>query len=145
MPPFIAMGPMSYHGTPSPSPSLNPGHHGLNLQVAQSDLSNPAPSIVFKGKAGADWESAFSRWVHRHAYYPQAAADNGESGSVTVRIVVSRDGRVRSAKLLKSSGAPLLNMAWYGLLQHADLPPFPPGSSAKTETVTATMHFILIH
>lgn len=124
---------------------MNPGHPGLNLQVAQSDLSDTAPSIVFKGSAGADWENAFSNWVHRHAYYPQAAADNDESGSVTVRIVVTPDGHVRSAELLKSSGAPLLNMAWYGLLQHADLPPFPRGSPAKTETVTATMHFILIH
>jgi protein TonB len=145
-PPFRIMNGMSFgHSAAAPSPFHRiPGH--LAMQLSQSYLDHQSPAISFKGKAGPDWESAFNKWVNEHKYYPQAAADNNEQGKVTIAMVIMPDGRVLNLRLLRSSGAPLLDMAWLGLFQGGvHVPPFPPGSPAKQEHVIATMHFKLIH
>jgi protein TonB len=145
-PPYRIMPGMSFgHGAAAPSPFHRmPGH--LALQLSQSYLDHQSPAITFKGKAGPDWESAFNKWVNAHKYYPQAAADNQEQGKVTIAMTIMPDGSVRNLRLLSSSGAPLLDMAWLGLFQGGvHVPPFPPGSPAKQERVIATMHFKLIY
>ncbi len=145
-PPYRIMPGMSFgHREAAPSPFHRmPGH--LALQLSQSYLDHQSPAITFKGKAGPDWESAFNKWVNAHKYYPQAAADNQEQGKVTIAMTIMPDGSVRNLRLLRSSGAPLLDMAWLGLFQGGvHVPPFPPGSPAKQEQVIATMHFKLIY
>ena len=122
-----------------------PPSRGLNLSLSRSDLNPLGPSITFKGKVGQGWESAFSAWVERHKYYPRAAGEMGQQGDVTVHLVVGRNGHVRLLRLLKSSGAPLLDMAWFGLFRDARLPPFPPGTKASSISIDATMHFFIIH
>ncbi|MGC9270616.1 energy transducer TonB [Acidiphilium sp.] len=141
--PFMVMNGMSF-GT-RPTTVLNPAPGALNLAPPQSDDARNAPSIRFRGNAGPDWESAFNKWVNQHKYYPQAAADQGEQGSVTVSFTVLPNGKIIDLQLVKRSGAPLLDMAWYGLFRGVKVPPFPPGSTAKQERVIATIHYILIH
>ncbi|HEX7388523.1 MAG TPA: energy transducer TonB [Acidiphilium sp.] len=137
---FMVMNGMSFGKRQSTV--LNPRASGA-LNLSMSNLPR-APEITFKGNAGPDWESAFNKWVNEHKYYPEAAAENGQSGSVTVGFTVLPDGRVTDLKLLKRSGAPLLDMAWYGLFRGVHVPRFPPGSKAKSEHVIATIHYILI-
>lgn len=124
---------------------LNHAPGALNLAPPQSNLNRQAPDITFKGNAGPDWESAFNKWVNEHDYYPQSAADQGKQGSVTVSFTVLPDGKVTDLRLIRRSGSPLLDMAWYGLFQGVHVPKFPPGSKAKSEKVVATIHYILIH
>ena len=145
-PPYRIMNGMSFgHSAAAPSPFHRmPGH--LALQLSQSYLNHQSPDITFKGKAGPDWESAFDKWVNAHKYYPQSAADNDEQGKVTIAMTILPDGSVRDLRLIRSSGAPLLDMAWLGLFQGGiHVPPFPPGSPATRERVVATMRFVLIH
>ncbi len=141
--PYMRMDHFSYNSA-RPAPPLNPGHPGMNLQLSQSDLDQNGPEITFHGHVGADWEREFTDWVNAHKYYPQAAADQGQSGSVEVHLVVTRDGHVKVLQLESSSGKPLLDMAWFGLFRDADLPPFPPNTKAQDVTIDARMHFILI-
>lgn len=143
VPQYRVMNGMSFGKTPTTA--LDHRRTALNLAPAQSDFNKQAPDITFKGKAGPDWESAFNKWVNEHDYYPDSAARQGQQGKVTVRFTVLPDGTVKDLKLLRSSGAPLLDMAWYGLFNGAQLPKFPPHSKAKSETVVATIHFILVH
>ncbi|MCF3945578.1 energy transducer TonB [Acidiphilium iwatense] len=139
---FLVMNGMSFGRHPTTVLNHAPG--ALNLAPSQSDLLRRAPELTFKGNAGPDWESAFNKWVNEHKYYPKAAAENGEDGKVTISFTVLPDGKVIDLRLLRSSGAPLLDMAWYGLFRGVRVPRFPPGSTAKSERVIATMHFILI-
>lgn len=143
VPRFTMMNGMSFGNRPTTA--LDHRRTALNLAPAQSDLNNQAPDITFKGKAGPDWESAFNKWVNDHDYYPTSAAQQGQQGSVTVSFTVLPDGKVTDLHLVKSSGAPLLDMAWYGLFNGVHVPKFPPGSKAKSEHVVATIHFILVH
>jgi protein TonB len=140
---FMVMNGMSFGKRPTTVLHQAPG--ALNLSPAQSDDARNAPSITFKGDAGPDWESAFNKWVNEHKYYPQSAADQDESGSVTVGFTVLPSGKVIDLHLIKRSGAPLLDMAWYGLFRGVAVPSFPRGSTAKQEQVIATIHFVLIH
>ena len=142
---FTVMNNRSYGSSGAPSQPNPNFKHGMKLSLSQSDLMHQGPSITFKGKAGADWESAFSKWVNEHKYYPEGAADNNEQGSVTISMTVLPDGSVRDLHLVKGSGSPILNMAWLGLFQGVHVPKFPPGSKATKERVIATMHYILIH
>ena len=140
---YMVMNGMSF-GT-RPTTALAHRSTALNLAPAAPDFNRHAPDIVFKGKAGPDWQSAFNKWVNTHDYYPEGAAAQGQQGSVTVSFTVLPDGRVIDLRMVRRSGAPLLDMAWYGLFNGAHVPKFPPGSKAKSEQVTATIHYILIH
>ncbi|MDD2876320.1 MAG: TonB family protein [Acidiphilium sp.] len=139
---FMVLNGMSFGNRPTTVLNHMPG--ALNLAPPQSDLARQAPSITFRGNAGPDWESAFNKWVNQHKYYPQAAAAQNEEGNVTVSFTVLPNGKVTDLHLVRSSGAPLLDMAWYGLFRDVRVPRFPPGSTAKSEQVMATIHFILI-
>lgn len=140
---FMVMNGMSFGRHPTTVLNQAPG--ALNLAPPAANLSRQAPAITFQGNAGPDWESAFNKWVNSHDYYPQAAADQGEHGRVTVSFTVLPDGKVIDLHLISSSGAPLLDMAWYGLFRGVRVPKFPRNSTAKREQVVATIHFVLIH
>ena len=144
-PRYLVMNGMSFgSGAHAPAPPTRINGR-LDLQLSQSDLLHRAPAITFKGKAGPDWESEFTRWVNEHKYYPEGAAENGEQGKVTIAMTVLPDGSVRNLRLISSSGAPLLDMAWLGLFRGVRVPPFPPDTNAKRERIVATMHYILVH
>lgn len=141
---YMVMNGMSFGKRPTTT-VLRRAPGALNLAPPQTDFARQAPSVTFKGNAGPDWESAFNKWVNERKYYPQSAADEGEQGSVTVSFTVLPDGKVIDLHIIRGSGAPLLDMAWYGIFNGHDVPRFPPGSKAKQERVVATLHYILVH
>jgi protein TonB len=135
---------MSY-GNPSPVAPAPPAKQALNLELPQSDAQAVfAPELTIKGDAGADWDAALNRWVEAHKYYPQAAAEQGQQGSVEIEFVVDRQGNVTGLRMLNGSGSTFLDQAWLGLFQDAQLPAFPPGTKSDHITVDATMHYELI-
>ena len=140
----MMMNGMSY-GSPSPLTPAPPAHRALNLDLPQSDMQATAGmQLEVKGEIGADWMSALNDWVNAHKYYPQAAAEQGQQGSVQIEFTVDRQGNVTGLHMLSSSGYNFLDLAWLGMFQGVQLPPFPPGTTSDHITVDATMQYELV-
>ena len=137
---------MSYGNTSPASPPAPNARRGLNLSLPQTEAQAAnTPELAIKGEIGADWEAALDRWVEAHKYYPQAAIEQDQQGSVKIEFTVDRAGNVTGLHLLNGSGSPFLDQAWLGLFAQNRLPQFPPGTKSDHITVDATMHFELIH
>ncbi|WP_284257511.1 energy transducer TonB [Acidocella aquatica] len=139
---YVVMNNMSY-GTPSPPMPHAPQALNLSLPMSDAQAVN-APELTIKGNVGADWNAALSKWVNDHKYYPEAAAEQGQQGSVQVEFTVDRKGNVTGLHMLSSSGSPFLDQAWMGMFADNQLPPFPPGTKDSHITVDATMHYEIV-
>ena len=135
---------MSYGNTSAATPAP-PAKRALNLDLAESDAQAVlGPEMTVQGNIGADWDAALTQWVNEHKYYPEAAAEQNQQGSVEIAFTVDRHGNVTGLHLLNGSGSPFLDQAWLGLFQGAQLPPFPPGTKDDHTTVDAIMHYELV-
>lgn len=142
---MMMMGGMSYGSSPSNMAAAPSPHKALNLDLPQSDAQAVAgPQLTVKGDIGADWMSELNDWVNAHKYYPQAAAEQGQQGAVTIEFTVDRQGNVTGLKMLTSSGYQFLDLAWLGMFQGVQLPAFPQGTKADHITVDATMNYELV-
>lgn len=134
---------MSY-GQPSSQLPAPPAPPGMNMSPPQSDAQAVmGPDFTVKGDIGSDWMSSLSKWVNAHAYYPQAAVEQGQQGNAEVEFDVDRKGNVSNLRLITSSGSTFLDQAWYGIFQGAQLPPFPANTKSDHVTVDYTIHYIL--
>ncbi len=141
---YVMMNGMSF-GQANPLPPQPHAQPALNTSLPESNAEAVnAPELTIKGEIGADWKAALNRWVNEHKYYPDAAAEQGQQGEVTIEFTVDRDGNVTALRMLSGSGSPFLDQAWFGLFANNTLPPFPPGTKSNTLDITATMHFELI-
>jgi len=142
---MMMMSGMSYGSSPSNLAAAPSQHRALNLDMPQSDAQAVSgPQLTVKGDIGADWMSALNDWVNAHKYYPQAAAEQGQQGSVQIEFTVDRHGNVTGLHMLSSSGYNFLDLAWLGMFQGVQLPPFPPGTTSDHITVDATMQYELV-
>ncbi|MGH7119014.1 MAG: energy transducer TonB [Acetobacteraceae bacterium] len=133
----------SYGAAPRPQPAVP--QRGLNLALSQSELRRAfAPDFAIEGKIGPDWRAELTRWVDQRKYYPYSAIEMGQQGSVEIRLVIDKSGKVAAVSLLQTSGSPFLDAAWLGLFRGATVPSFPPGTTANRITIRATMHYILM-
>jgi TonB family protein len=102
------------------------------------------PSVRVTGaEVGADWRSAFRRWLDQNIHYPQQAIIRGEDGRVRVRITAAPDGTVRNVQLTGPSTSPSLNFGTTYPFNGARLPTFPPGS-APNVTIDLTVNYVLL-
>ncbi len=137
---YTVMNNMSFGNASPLSPT---GRKGLNLSLPQSDAQAAlAPNVTIQGDVGADWNAGFNKWVYAHLYYPNAAAEQGQQGTVTVEFTAHRDGHVTGLRMTDSSGSTFLDQAWTGIFAQNMLPPFPPGG-ADTVKITATVQYEL--
>jgi protein TonB len=142
---YTVMNGMSYGNPSNPAPPMPNARPGMNLSLAQSDAQAVmAPDVSIRGDVGADWGAALTKWVNDHAYYPQAAAEQGQQGTAEVEFTVDRAGNVTGLHLLSSAGSPFLDQAWLDLFAQNQLPPFPPGTKADHVVVDYTVHYQLI-
>jgi len=88
---------------------------------------------------------ALNAWVNQHKVYPEEARKRGESGEVSVRFTVDREGHVLDVALVRSAGSERLDAAAHDLLRGARLPSFPPEMSQHRVTVTMRIRFELAH
>ena len=109
-------------------------------QAAQGGAARPAPAVA--GESGPAAEAAepevdpeelrvayaaqVQRAVTRARVYPRVARDRGLEGRVLFQLVLSRDGRLLSSQLLRSSGAMTLDRAALETIRKAAYPPAPP-------------------
>ena len=67
-----------------------------------------------------------ARQVNRHKHYPMAARRAREEGTVTLSLIVRRDGSVADGRISQSSGSQALDAAVLRMLERAQpLPAFP--------------------
>ena len=143
---YVFLNGMNYGNVSPVAPPAPPAPRGMNFSLPTSDAqAATASDFSVKGDAGADWDSALTKWVQEHAYYPQAAAEQGQEGTATVQFTVDRNGHVTGLKLLDSAGSPFLDQAWEQLFNDNTLPPFPKDAKDGHVTVRYTVHYVLIH
>lgn len=143
---YVFLNGMSYGNVSPVAPPAPPAPKGMNFALPTSDAQAATSSdFAVKGDAGADWDAALTKWVEQHAYYPQAAAEQGQQGTATVEFTVDRNGHVTGLKLLDSAGSPFLDQAWEQLFKDNTLPPFPADAKDGHVTVRYTVHYILLH
>jgi TonB family protein len=139
----------SFGAPPRPKSQHQPSRPGqladLSLgPAARGDLDVTPYGDITGANVGPDWRNALSAWVHAHAYYPEQAAQMGQSGNSTVHVEADHDGRVRSVELETKSGSQWLDLALLGLFRGAHLPPLPP-DHPDAISFDFTMRYILIH
>ncbi len=128
-----------------PAPPVPFAKRALNLDLAANDQDAAAgPELKIKGDPGSDWGAALDKWVNDHKYYPDAAVEQNQQGSVEIEFTVDRAGHVSGIKMRHGSGSPFLDQAWPGIFEGAQLPPLSPDAKSDTVTVDATMHYILV-
>ena len=142
---YVFLNNMNY-GTATPAAAPTPHiQQGMNFSPPMSDAqASTAADFSIKGDAGANWDGELTKWVQEHAYYPQAAAEQGQQGTATVEFTVDRSGHVSGVKLLSSSGSTFLDQAWFQLFAENHLPPFPPGAKSDHVDVRYTVHYQLV-
>jgi TonB family protein len=107
--------------------------------------TSPDRTVQVRGaQVGPDWSNAFRRWLDQNLRYPQRAIQDGDSGTVQVRITANPDGTVRQVRLLRPSASPALNSGTSMPFVGARLPAFPPGSDPNGVEVDLTVNYILI-
>lgn len=101
-----------------------------------------ATSGASAAAAAASYRAILVAHLQRFKQFPSGAGA-ADSGVVYVRFTVTRNGRVTSSGLSRSSGFPALDQAGIALLQRAQpLPPFPPEMRQASESFTAPLNYV---
>lgn len=91
-----------------------------------------------------DYAQEIDAWIQRHLYYPPEAAQNGDSGTTSVHVVLDRQGNVFKVFETSSSGVTELDAATVGMFHGAQLPPVPPDMKDNFINFDVTINYILI-
>lgn len=105
----------------------------------------PAPSSgASAAAAAASYRSILAAHLLRFKQYPEVARAKGEQGTTSLTITVTRNGRVTSSRLARSSGFASLDQATMELIQRAQpLPSFPPEMREPSQTYTVPFGFTI--
>jgi protein TonB len=90
-----------------------------------------------------EWQRALAGWLAAHKTYPDEARRSGTEGNVVLRFTIDRSGRVLDVMLVRSAGSSVLDSAAEAMVRNATLPPFTPGMSRDTVTITVQIHYAL--
>lgn len=126
------------------SGSNGPVDLSLGPMIQNGKLLTPYASASSIRGVSSDYAEEVGNWIRRHMYYPEDAAQRGEDGPSSVHVVLDRQGRVKSIRLVSSSGSYALDDATQGMFRNAVLPPIPPDMSGDTFDVDLTIDYILI-
>ncbi len=116
----------------------------LGPMVQNGQINTPYASTSSIHGVSSDYEQELGDWIRRHMYYPEDAAERGEDGPSSVKVVLDRQGHVKSIKLVNSSGSYALDDATEGMFRGATLPPIPPDMKGPTFDVDLTIDYILL-
>jgi protein TonB len=105
---------------PSPLNTPHPERAPSDSQASAAAMVNPAQAAA-RSRAADEYVWAVIRKFSQ--YLPDLRAKN-EGGTVVVRMVISRDGRLLESSIAKSSGVPALDKGMLEALRAAA--PYPP-------------------
>jgi protein TonB len=92
----------------------------------------------------AGYQAQIRRKLVRYRKYPPSARREGLEGVATMAFTLNREGRVVSARLISSSGHPILDDEAQALIQRVNpLPPFPKELNQNTLDITVPIQFAL--
>lgn len=107
---------------PEPTPTVSAAPPAL---VTTAPPARPAPPAAVAASART-WEGMLLAHLERRKRYPTEARAQRREGVAYVRFVMTRDGRVLSVELERSSGHPALDREAVALLRRAQPLPKPP-------------------
>jgi protein TonB len=106
----------------------------------QASLSSGASAAA----AAASYRSILAAHLQRFKQYPNDARARGEQGTALLTFTVTRDGRVTSSRLARSSGHAALDQETMALIRRAQpLPPFPPEVTLRADTYTVPFSYTI--
>ena len=123
-----AAAPAADPGPPAPTRGTPGAAQGSDVDSdAGGGLPGPTP----------DYLGLLRAWLEKHKEYPRPSRNRREEGTVLLRFVMERSGRVVSHRIERSSGHPALDRAVEEMLARAQpLPAMPPEMlQAKLELV----------
>ena len=85
-----------------------------------------------RGRERAGFQAEVEAAIARSKAYPPAAASRGVAGDRRIEVSVARDGRLLRARLVRSSGSPILDRAGLAAARQARLPAAPPGCPGES-------------
>ena len=90
----------------------------------------------------AAWLGELRAQLQRAKRYPAAAAAEHQTGTVQLNFTVSRNGRVLSRHIVRSSGSSALDQEVLAMIERAQpLPPFPPSMPQAQTVLTVPITF----
>jgi protein TonB len=90
------------------------------------------------------YKSQIRRKIERYRKYPPSARNNHIQGVATISFTLNRQGQVVAARLVKSSGFPILDDEAQALIQRVNpLPAFPKELEINTLELTVPIQFAL--
>ncbi|MCQ8240865.1 energy transducer TonB [Rhizosaccharibacter radicis] len=135
-------------GPPRPRIGRGGGSHSpvdlsLGPLVKNGKVNTPYATVGIKGVSD-DYAEMIGAWIRRHMYYPEDAARRGEDGPSSVHVVLDRQGRVKSIRLVSSSGSYSLDDATQGMFRGARLPDVPPDMEGDHFDIDLTINYVLL-
>lgn len=104
-------------------------------EARQAAAPAPGASVDPPSNTLPTWKGILLKHLERHKRYPHEAQRDRHEGITYIRFIMSRDGRVLSARVERSAGIASLDQEGLDLLQRAQpLPPLPadqPGESLE--------------
>ncbi|MFZ5782888.1 MAG: energy transducer TonB, partial [Pseudomonadota bacterium] len=129
---------------PQPSPLTNPSRPRAPGDQQQASRQAPTfqnPADVYGQRRAEDeyiWYVA--RKISQHQQFIRNAVT--EAGTVILRLVIARDGRLVNVAIARSSGVASLDNASLNMIrQAAPYPPLPPQLAGSQHTFTLPLYF----
>ena len=106
------------------------------------DAPTSATNASAAAAAAASYRSILASHLQRFKQYPSAARASGIQGTTSLSFTVTRNGRVTSSRLSRSSGHAMLDQETLALIQRAQpLPSFPPEMREASLNITVPFSF----
>jgi protein TonB len=145
------------NGQPTEAMEAREQEQAPSQAMAASSASAPATAAMDERAAApaegsvteaqvlpAGWQRAIMAHLGRHKRYPLQARQKRIEGDVLLRFVVDRTGKIRSASLIKSSGAPILDAEALAMLERAQpLPTLPTQLRGQQVELTVPINYSL--
>lgn len=123
------------------APQAAPARASLAAPPAVTPAAEQTSSGTRPASDPASWMAQLIAQLERHKRYPISAKQRGQEGVAKLVIALDPDGRLRGARLAKSSGVAALDAEVLDLAERAaPLPPPPPGVTEITVPVTFSLH-----
>ena len=104
----------------------------------------PGASVDPPSNTLPTWKGILLKHLERHKRYPSEAQRARQEGVTYVRFVMSRDGRVLSARIERPSGVAALDQEGLELLQRAQpLPPLPQDQPGESLEIVVPVQFFV--
>ncbi len=130
-----------------PMPQVGRSSRAIDLSLGAPKPTPNRNEAFFKVRSAnisADWSQTITKHWALHRYYPRQAVENFDQGTVTLKLIINRQGRVESVEVRSRSGSPWLDMAAVATWRDAQLAPLPFEYTGATLEYELDMTYTLV-